>query len=186
MQAIGRFAERYRHKLLHLWLEELLGWLTRFLPGAIGIALRWLVCQLLFQKLESFALIYPGVILTHTYALRVGRSFSVNSFAVIDARGGISIGDGVMVGPHAVIVSSSHDYKQVIVPMTLKDHILAPVEIGNDVWIGAHAVVTPGVRIGDGVVIAAGAVVADDVGDYQIVGGVPAKLIGERPRPVSD
>jgi acetyltransferase-like isoleucine patch superfamily enzyme len=52
--------------------------------------------------------------------------------------------------------------------------------IGNDVWIGAHAVINGGVRIGDGVVIAAGAVVTRDVEPYKIVGGVPAAVIGDR------
>jgi acetyltransferase-like isoleucine patch superfamily enzyme len=56
----------------------------------------------------------------------------------------------------------------------------APPQIGNDVWIGSHAVVLQGVAVGDGAVIAAGAVVIDDVEPYSIVGGVPAKRIGDR------
>ena len=55
-----------------------------------------------------------------------------------------------------------------------------PVNIGDNVWIGGSAVITPGVTIGNNVVIAAGAVVTKDVGDFKIVGGVPAKEIGDR------
>lgn len=55
-----------------------------------------------------------------------------------------------------------------------------PISIGNDVWIGAHAVVLAGVTIGQGAVIAAGAVVNRDVEPYTIVGGVPARHLGER------
>jgi acetyltransferase-like isoleucine patch superfamily enzyme len=55
-----------------------------------------------------------------------------------------------------------------------------PVTIGDDVWIGAHAVINSGVAIGKGAVIGAGAVVASDVSEYMIVGGVPAKVIGNR------
>lgn len=55
-----------------------------------------------------------------------------------------------------------------------------PVVIGNDVWIGANAIILPGVRIGNGVVIAAGAVVTKHIEDYAIVGGVPAKVIKYR------
>lgn len=60
---------------------------------------------------------------------------------------------------------------------------LAPTVIGDDVWIGANAVVLAGVRVASGTVVAAGAVVASDTEAWSIVGGVPARAIGERPRP---
>jgi acetyltransferase-like isoleucine patch superfamily enzyme len=99
---------------------------------------------------------------------------------LIDGRGGVTIGDHVMIGPYAVIVSSDHDFRQVAKPMTTCEHILKPVSIGSDVWIGAHAVICAGVTIGKGAVVAAGAVVNADVGEFEIVGGVPAKVIGSR------
>jgi acetyltransferase-like isoleucine patch superfamily enzyme len=125
-------------------------------------------------------MIYPGVYLTHTYGIQVGRSFSINSGALLDGRGGISLGDHVMIGPYAVIVSSRHDSSQVTAPMASLDHVLEPIVIGNDVWIGAHAVITSGVKIGNGVAVAASAVVTQDIEDNQIVGGIPAKVIGVR------
>lgn len=64
-----------------------------------------------------------------------------------------------------------------------KDDILTPATIGNDVWIGSSAVVLQGVRIGNGAVVAAGAVVTKDVPDFAVVGGVPAKLIRKRFQP---
>jgi acetyltransferase-like isoleucine patch superfamily enzyme len=60
------------------------------------------------------------------------------------------------------------------------DHIFTPVVIGSDVWIGARAVVLAGVTIGNGAVIAAGSVVNKDVNDYDIVAGVPARVLGNR------
>lgn len=180
MRAVKRFIRYYRKHIFHLWIEEFVGWIVRSLPGLVGMTIRWGLYRLLFKELRSFALIYPGVYLTHTYGIQVGRSFSINSGALVDGRGGISIGDHVMVGPYAVIVSSNHDFRQVEVPMTTLDHIMDPVVIGNDVWIGAHAVINSGVKIGNGVVVAAGAVVTDDVEDYQIVGGVPAVVIRNR------
>lgn len=180
MSSIIRFIKFYRAHLLHLWLEEFFGWLLRSLPGLFGMTLRWGLYRLLFAELKSFCTIYPGVYLTHTYGLKVGRGFSPNSGALIDARGGIEIGDHVMVGPYAVIVSSNHAHHQTDAPMATLNHVMAPVKIGNDVWIGAHAVIRGGITIGDGVVISAGAVVTKDVADYQIVGGVPAQAIGSR------
>lgn len=180
MKSIIRFFNFYRKKIICLWLEEFFGWIFRFLPGLTGMAIRWGLYRLLFKRLDGFPLIYSGVFFTHTYGLEVGKSFSINSGALIDARGGITIGDAVMVGPHAVIVSSDHDYRQTAVPMAHVDHILKPVVIGNDVWIGAHAVISSGIKIGNGAVIGAGAVVTGNVNDYDIVGGVPARTIGNR------
>jgi len=177
---IQRFMQKYKGHLFHLWCEETLGWIVRSLPGLFGMVLRWGLYRLLFAELKSFCTIYPGVYFTHTYGLKVGRGFSPNSGALIDARGGIDIGDHVMVGPYAVIASSNHAHHQTDAPIASVDHVMAPVKIGNDVWIGAHAVVTGGVTIGNGVVVSAGAVVTKDVADYQIVGGVPARVIGLR------
>ena len=177
---IIRFIKKYRNHIIHLWVEEVFGWLFRSLPGLLGMILRWGLYRVLCAELKSFCTIYSGVYLTHTYGLRIGRSFSVNSGVLIDARGGVDIGDHVMVGPYAVVVSSNHDFLQTDVPMATLDHIMEPVKIGNDVWIGAHAVITAGVKIGNGAVISAGAVVTKDVDGFQIVGGVPAKVIGKR------
>ena len=57
---------------------------------------------------------------------------------------------------------------------------VSEVIIGNDVWIGMRVIIMPGIKVGNGVVIGAGAVVTKDVPDYAIVGGIPAKIIGER------
>jgi maltose O-acetyltransferase len=177
---IIRFVKFYRKHLLHLCIEEGIGWIVRSIPGLLGMIIRWCVYKLLFKELKSFCTIYPGVYFTHTYGIRVGSSFSPNTGVLMDGRGGIEIGDHVMIGPYSVIVSSNHDFKQVVSPMATLDHIMAPVIIGNDVWIGAHVVITGGTKIGNGVVISAGAVVTKDVDDYQIVGGVPARVIGSR------
>jgi acetyltransferase-like isoleucine patch superfamily enzyme len=182
MSRLQRFSRRYRGRLLHLVVEEHLGWILRGIPGLVGLALRSALYRLLFAELASFAWIYPGVHFTHSYGIRAGRGLSVNTGALIDGRGGISFGDHVLIGPYAVIASSEHAYAQLSQPMAELDHEMAPVAIGGDVWIGAHAVVTGGVRIGDGAVVAAGAVVTRDVGAYQIVGGVPAQVIGDRRR----
>ena len=180
MHIIKRFMLRYKGHLLHLWFEEIFGWIVRSLPGLFGMVLRWGLYRFLFAELKSFCTIYPGVYLTHTYGIKAGKSFSPNSGALLDGRGGIDIGDHVMVGPYSVIVSSNHAYRQTDAPMAAVDHVMAPVKIGNDVWIGVHAVITAGVTIGNGVVVSAGAVVTKNVADYQIVGGVPARVIGER------
>ena len=180
MSRLRRFSQRYRGHLMHLAVEEHLAWLFRSLPGPVGVLARWAFYRVLFAKLDAFAIFYPGVYVSHSYGIRVGSGFSVNTGALIDGRGGIDIGNDVLIGPYAVINSSEHAHKQLELPMTAVDHVMAPVKIGDDVWIGAHAVVTGGVEIGSGAVVAAGAVVTADVAPCTIVGGVPAVLIGER------
>ncbi|RJP91414.1 MAG: acyltransferase [Desulfobacteraceae bacterium] len=157
-----------------------MGWFIRSLPGLTGMGLRWFFYRMLFKQIKSFCLIYPGSYFTHSYGISIGRSFSINTGSLIDGRGGVCIGDSVMIGPNVVIVSSEHDFHYLGAPMATRNHSLQPVTIGNDVWVGANAVINSGVTIGNGVVVAAGAVVTKDIGDYMIVGGVPARKIGDR------
>jgi acetyltransferase-like isoleucine patch superfamily enzyme len=177
-----RFLRRYRGHLMALAIEDHFGWSVRGLPGPIGFALRSVFLKWTCKHAAGSPLIYPGAYLTHTYGLSFGRYFAVNSGVQIDARGGVTIGTGVMVGPNAVIVSSDHDHLQTERLIVLQDHVMAPVFIEDDVWIGANVVVCGGVRIGRGAVVAAGAVVIRDVPPMAIVGGVPARALRARTR----
>ena len=95
--------------------------------------------------------------------------------------GPVTIGDYVMMGPEVVIYTSGHKFDQTDVPMMMQGSTEPkPVVIGNDVWIGRRAMIMPGVTIGDGCVIAAGAVVTKDVAPYSVVGGVPARVLKSR------
>jgi acetyltransferase-like isoleucine patch superfamily enzyme len=93
------------------------------------------------------------------------------------ARGSIIIGKGVAIAPMTQIYSYSHDYKASV----MNSIRVADVQIEDDVLIGSAATILPGVRIGHGAVIAAGAVVVENVPPFTIVGGVPARPIGTRP-----
>lgn len=95
-------------------------------------------------------------------------------------NGPLSIGDNVMMGPDVAILTSTHNYKTINVPMSEQGCEVSPVEIGNDVWIGMRSIILPGVKIGNGAIIGAGAVVTKDVPDFAVVGGVPAKVLKYR------
>ena len=103
----------------------------------------------------------------------IGKNVFINSGCRFQDQGGIKIGDGVLIGHNVVLATINHD----IDPSKRSDMHLAPIVIGNNVWIGANATVLPGVTIGDGAIIAAGAVVTKDVPANVIVGGIPAKII---------
>lgn len=104
----------------------------------------------------------------------VGIDVSINPYVHIWGGGGVWIGDRTMIASHTALISLTHDPDSANMHSSL---LAAPVRIGNDVWIGAHACVLPGVTIGEHAVIAAGAVVRSDVAPYTIVGGVPAKVL---------
>jgi len=97
-------------------------------------------------------------------------------------RGPLSIGDDVMMGPEVVILRDGHAFDRTDVPMRLQENKIGGGKtlISNDVWIGTRAIIMPGVKIGTGAIIGAGAVVTKDVPDYAIVGGVPAKVLKYR------
>lgn len=110
----------------------------------------------------------------------MGNNGYIGKDATIHAGGGVSIGDYFMCGSNVTILSIDHQYDSNKVPMLMQPNRLAPVVIGDDVWIGSNAVILPGVTIGNGVIVGANAVVTKDVAAYAIVGGIPAKLIKYR------
>ena len=90
------------------------------------------------------------------------------------------IGDYVIMGPDVKIYTRNHIFTSLDVPIAEQGHTNEKVMIGNDVWLGANAIITPGVTIGDHAIVASGAVVTKDVPAYAIAGGVPAKVIKYR------
>ena len=109
--------------------------------------------------------------------LSVGTFTHVNPGCLIDCRGGVEIGSYVSISHRVMLITGGHE-----VQSSVFEESYAPIKIGNYAWIGAGAVVLKGVEIGEGAVVAAGAVVTKDVPPFTIVGGVPAKKIGDRVR----
>jgi acetyltransferase-like isoleucine patch superfamily enzyme len=103
----------------------------------------------------------------------VGKNVFLNSGCRFQDQGGITIGDGTLIGHNAVLATLNHDVN----PKKRSTLHPAPIVIGKNVWIGSNVTVVPGVTIGDGAIIAAGAVVTKDVSENTIVGGVPARFI---------
>lgn len=106
--------------------------------------------------------------------LRVGRNVFINQGCRLDDIGGIEIGDDVMIGPGARLISAGHPLD----PARRRRQVTAaPIVVGRNVWIGAGATILQGVTIGDDAVVAAGAVVARDVPPAVLVAGVPARVV---------
>ena len=105
--------------------------------------------------------------------IHIGKFVFINAGCSFQDQGGITIGDGCLLGHNTVIATLNHDEN----PARRNDLIPAPVVIGNRVWIGSNATILPGVTIGDNAIVAAGAVVTKDVPPDTVVAGVPAKIL---------
>jgi len=112
-------------------------------------------------------------------ALDVGDEVKLNVGAIVnaDCGGRIRIGSRVLIGPYAVIRAANHRIDRIDVPIIEQGHLPGEIVIEDDVWIGAHAVILPGVRIGRGAVIAAASVVTRDVDPFAVVAGAPASVL---------
>jgi acetyltransferase-like isoleucine patch superfamily enzyme len=111
--------------------------------------------------------------------IRIGARTTIGYHTFIFASESISVGDDCLIAPFVYLVDSNHGTRR-DERINRQPNTTEPIVIGNDVWIGAKATVLAGVTIGDGAIIASGAIVNRDVEPYTIVGGAPAKMIGER------
>lgn len=107
--------------------------------------------------------------------ISIGKHTIINRQCCLDGRGGLQIGDNVSISPGVWLLTDGHDIHDPFFPEEL-----APIRIGDYAWLSSRALILPGVTIGEGAVVAAGAVVTKDVLPYTVVGGCPARPIGSR------
>lgn len=136
---------------------------------------RLLIYTLAGMKIGKGSRIHIGARFFNPENIRIGEGTIIGDNAFLDGRDKLTIGNHVDIASGVMIYNSEHDVNS-------EDFkaVLAPVEIGDYVFIGPRVIILPGVRIGKGAIVAAGAVVTKDVLDFKIVGGVPAEVIGER------
>ncbi len=105
--------------------------------------------------------------------IHLGENIFINFDCTFLALGGITIDDGVLIGPKVSLITENHPLE----PTQRQGLTAQPIYIKKNAWIGANATILPGVTIGENSVVAAGAVVTEDVPDNTVVGGIPAKII---------
>lgn len=133
-------------------------------------------------QLGEMNTIYPGATIRIDQGwIETGREVSFGSGChIYEPRAGLTIGDHCMIGGGVLICGVNHGYAVRGIPMRQQPVETAPIVIGQDVWIGMGAIILPGVTLGDGSIVGAGAVVTSDVPSGAVVYGIPARLAKHR------
>tara|TARA_Y100001978_G_scaffold164979_1_gene152193 strand:+ start:167 stop:757 length:591 start_codon:yes stop_codon:yes gene_type:complete len=182
------------------WVE----FFIRNIPGSIGYAIRAIYLQKRVKKsfknnrfeaglrienpknIEFGNNSYYGfdckIYASELSRVKVGSNVTFNSNVMVNARGkgSIYIGNNVLIGPNVVLRSCNHSFKNISEPIIKQGMTEGKIIIEDNVWIGSNCVILPKCKIGEGSIVAAGAVVTSDVESYSIVGGIPAKFIKSR------
>lgn len=182
-EAIRHTLSRIKVWVISSWMRKPLKFLYYFLiylmNHPIGNTPWWRLRKAFFKllgvKIGNDTILNMNQYILMPRKLKIGSHTHINKSAILDARGRLTIGNNVSISYNVAIITGSHDCNKPQFPGRY-----LPIRIDDYVWIGANATILNNVRIGKGAVIAAGAVVTKDVEPYTIVGGVPAKKIGER------
>lgn len=135
---------------------------------------RWGLC-FLGVKMPNDVRFYQGFHIRSPKGISIGEGCSIGPKVLLDGRKGLTIGKNVTIAYEAIVWTLNHDYNDI--------HFCgkgAPVVINDYAWICSRSIILPGITIGEGAVVASGAVVTKDVPPYAVVAGVPARIIGQR------
>lgn len=124
--------------------------------------------------------IHPSVLIRNPEFISIGNNTNINHGCKLFGGGGITIGSNTMIAYDVKVFSDSRNYKTQHLLKSEKGRIKKEVFIGDDVWIGAGSIILPGVIVADHAIVAAGSVVTKKVNEWEIIGGNPAKPIGNR------
>lgn len=167
--------KRTLHNLFFPWIISLNWVLMSIIKIVPSRHLRILILKICGARISPRVAMWHNVDIRNPKGLIIGKGCSIGPKVLLDGRKGLTIGENATIAYDAIIWTLHHD-------MNANDFhaVGAPVIIGDYCWICSRAIILPGVKIGKYAVVASGAVVTKDVGEYDIVAGIPAKKIGER------
>jgi acetyltransferase-like isoleucine patch superfamily enzyme len=162
------------HRFMHGAAQDALRIVARINTGyRTPEEVRELLAELTGKPIDDSVAVFPPFYSEFGKNLTLGKDVFINIGCRFQDTGGITIGDGSLIGHGSTLTTLNHGLD----PDRRADMIPSPVRIGRKVWLGAGVTVLPGVRIGDGAIVGAGSVVTKDVPADTIVAGVPAKLL---------
>lgn len=151
--------------------------LLRHFPTRLGIGIRYLLLRRLAKRCGKCVGIFEGVHIFQLQNTEFGENISIHPMCYVDAAGGLIIGSDVSIAHGTTIMTTEHDFSTPWEKIRDAPVKKSAVRIGSDVWIGAGVKILAGVNIGDHVVVGAGAVVTKDIPSHSLAVGVPARVI---------
>ncbi|NOI82325.1 acyltransferase [Vibrio tubiashii] len=165
-------------KIIWLLIYYLIG---IYLPSSsfslVGVRIRAYLVSKIFAYVGSNVNIGQGVYFGRGSLISIGNSSGIGEKSRLVAMDKITIGDDVMIAPEVLVLTGGHDYNDPQLLLREQVSTIAPVNIGDDCWIGARAIILPGVSITNRVIIGAGSVVTKSINESGIYAGNPAKKI---------
>lgn len=164
------------HRFMHGAAQQALRVVAQINTGyATPAQVRALLTELTGRTVDESITVFPPFYTEFGKNLTLGKDVFINLGCTFQDTGGITIGDGTLIGHGSTLTTLNHS----VDPDRRADMTPAPIVIGPQVWLGAAVTVVPGVTIGAGAIVGAGAVVTRDVPADSIVAGIPARVIGE-------
>lgn len=172
---IVRFYSIFPAKLRTRWFVR-----HRNTNGNIGIVIRYALLKTLAKSIGDNVSIQPGAYIFNPKELEIGDNVSIHPMCYIEAWGGCKIGNDVSIAHGVSIISFSHSWSDFDVAIKDQPTIKQPICIENNVWIGARAVILGGVKVEEGSIVGAGAVLTKSTEKNGIYAGTPARPIKKR------
>jgi maltose O-acetyltransferase len=154
--------------------------LLKYLPFRFCILLRRWVYRPFFKQIGKNVEIHDNVLFKFPAEISIGDNTKIAQGCILVGSSGLIIGQNVMIGAGTKIITSSHNFSNLDIPMINQGLSFNPITIENDVWFGFNTVVLGGVTIETGSIIAANAVITKNIESFVIVGGIPGRIIKQR------
>lgn len=142
--------------------------------------LRALFWKIFMKHVGEKVVILDHCMITSPQSISLGDNTFIGKFVSLNGKGSLTIGSNVLIGSFTQILTTSHNYNSRERNINAQGYLYKPIIIEDDVWIGTHVTILPGVTIAKGAVIGANSLVTKNVKPYCVMGGVPAKYIKMR------
>jgi len=156
-------------------------YLFRDIPGRFGAHIRLKLLSKYFAHCGQEVVIHPGVYFYGIHKLSIGSRVNLAVGTFIQASGGMTLCDDVLLGPNVKIWSVNHVFDDISLPIIEQGYDEKEVVIGKGCWLGANVIILPGVHLSEGCIVSAGSVVGiKKYPPFSIIAGNPARVIGTR------